>query len=1315
MKSFLKINTTLQELRGAETEDGTKETAVVISPSYLASGKDIMKKGNDFYAIGNPETGMWSFKEFDAYSIIDQQLYKFAEEHYKEDGFGILRDKVGRRVILRTLDNSKTGQLKIFKDWLHQLGKNHNFKSLDEDLTYLSDVVTIDQYRSKRLSYDLLDGSIENYDIMMSTLYDQKNRDMIEWSIGSILAGWKETKKNDHLVVLYGKPGSGKSTVLDIIEEIFEDYWSPINIDDIVNPSRQFSKAALKDNPLVAIQDDGSLKRIDTDDMNKIASHSMIEINEKGKGQYNIIPRAICFVATNDLVDLSDSRNGMNRRLLDVYPSGNKIKPRTKYYQIKSNIKFEIPAIAKHCLDVYHSLGSEYYSDYEPEEMQIKTNYIKNFMIDRLLELKQNDPISRGNLYRWYKEYCDEQGFKYVINSIQLGEQILAYGYYDHFYDMKRIGDKVARATFEGLRVDKLGIDIHQTSYQKNEEESNSGWIKFNCTKSLFDDIEKEDLAQYEFESQTGVYLKHKWADCKTKLKDLDTSKVHYDLVPENMIILDFDIRGEDGEKSLSRNLEEANKWPKTYAELSKSGEGIHLTYFYSGDPKLLSSVYDVNVEVKHCSKSGGPWALRRKVTKCNDIPIATISSGLPLRGEDKKMIDFEKGLKSERAIRALIQKNLNKEIHDGTKPSIDFIYKILEDAYSSGLVYNVIDLYEPILKFAMHSTNHKDYCCRMVAKMYFKSEEQKENIEAYKDPALYFFDLEVFMNVMVLCYKKEWYKKIIPLINPTATMLEELFKKKMIGFNNLRYDNYIAWLRINGGTNQALYELSQRIINAKSRNELKLNWEAKHLSYTDVFDFAAATHKQSLKKFEIEMGTHHQELGIPWDQPVPESLWQIVADYCCNDVQATEDTFHYLKEDWIARQMLAAIAGMTVNDTTNALTTKLIFEDNKNPQSEFIYTDLSTIFPGYKFENGVSTYRGEEVGEGGYVWANPGIYYKVKTFDVASMHPHSAIALQVFGPRYTKKFEELVNARIAIKHGDYETAKKLFDGKLAPYLNDENAKGVADALKTAINSVYGLTSAHFNNAFNDPRNVDNIVAKRGALFMVNLKHEVMDRGGQVVHIKTDSIKVVNPSKELEDFIISYGKQYGYDFEIESEYERICLVNDAVYIAKEKDGNWTATGTEFAVPYVFKTLFSHEPIEFKDTCETKSCATALYIDFNEGLQEGEHNYTFIGKTGLFCPMKPGTGGGELLKEKTDLQKSKTKEDGSIYAYVNGAKGFRWMESEMVSKLHKENDVDLTYYAKMVDDAKDHINEFGNFDEFISGVKPLDIHSQEPTY
>ena len=44
-----------------------------------------------------------------------------------------------------------------------------------------------------------------------------------------------------------------------------------------------------------------------------------------------------------------------------------------------------------------------------------------------------------------------------------------------------------------------------------------------------------------------------------------------------------------------------------------------------------------------------------------------------------------------------LLVRNIRKEIHPGTKPSVDFIHKILEDAYDSGLGYDVFEIYERI------------------------------------------------------------------------------------------------------------------------------------------------------------------------------------------------------------------------------------------------------------------------------------------------------------------------------------------------------------------------------------------------------------------------------------------------------------------------------------------------------------------------------------------------------------------------------------------------------------------------------------------
>jgi hypothetical protein len=478
-----------------------------------------------------------------------------------------------------------------------------------------------------------------------------------------------------------------------------------------------------------------------------------------------------------------------------------------------------------------------------------------------------------------------------------------------------------------------------------------------------------------------------------------------------------------------------------------------------------------------------------------------------------------------------------------------------------------------------------------------------------------------------------------------------------------------------------------------------------------------------------------------------------------------------------LAREILADLAGGSVNDTTNTLTGKIIFGNNKTPQDAFNYRFLGDEpegdsftyveatkyalgeikkpkgkpwFPGYKFEYGVSTYRGEKIGEGGKVYADPGMYSNIDTEDVTSMHPHSIYNEMLFGEEYTKRFYSLVETRVAIKHEDYDKARTIFDGKLAKYLDDPKYAGaISSALKIAINSVYGLTSASFDNKFRDKRNKDNIVAKRGALMMTDLRYAVEEQGYHVVHIKTDSIKVENADSKIIKFIRRFGEAYGYTFETEARYSKFCLVNDAVYIAKESggkhDGQWTATGTQFQVPYVFKTLFSKEPILFEDLCESKSIkeGTAMFLDMNENYPDisdfereldlmnqiskatesqdkdkyeklvaryekmyGEyietrreeliseiakgHNYIFVGKNGRFCPIMPGYGGGWLVREK----------DGK-YSAVTGTKGFRWMESENVKLLDKERYIDRTYYNILVDKAVETITKYGDFEWFIS--------------
>jgi hypothetical protein len=779
-------------------------------------------------------------------------------------------------------------------------------------------------------------------------------------------------------------------------------------------------------------------------------------------------------------------------------------------------------------------------------------------------------------------------------------------------------------------------------------------------------------------------------------------------------------------------------------------------------------------------------------------LPIATISSGLPLKGEDK-LINWD-GIKNEKMLRNMIKRNLNKEYHAATAPSINYIHALLEDAYARGIGYDVSDMKNAIIAFAAGSTNQADKCLKMVADMKFKSEEANLPVES-KEETLIFYDVEVFPNLLLVNWKARGKgKPVVRMINPKPHDIEELVRFNLVGFNNRSYDNHILYARMLGYDNKQIYELSQRLINKDKAIQRKAKFgEAFNLSYADIYDFSAT--KQSLKKWEIELGIHHQELGLPWDQPVPEELWPKVAEYCDNDVLATEALFDHLSADWTARQILADLAGMTVNDTTNTLTGRIIFGNNKKPQSQFNWRDLALpvntlspeiheflkeafpdmmaqrhgpansllpYFPGYKYEFGKSTYKGVEVGEGGRVFSTPGIYVDVALLDITSMHPHSAMAEALFGPKFTRRFREIVYGRVHIKHEAWDEVNKILDGKLTPYIQkvisgEMSSDDLANALKIAINSVYGLTAAKFETLFKDPRNDDNIVAKRGALFMVDLQEEVEKRGFTVAHIKTDSIKIPQATREIIDFVMDFGKKYGYFFEHEATYDRMCLVNDAVYIARYKDvewcekaygyvpskqkknaGKWTATGTQFQVPYVFKKLFSKEPIEFEDLCETKEVKnSAIYLDMNESLpdvstfeneyaaldkkyrddeglypmditlrmeelkQEIEkgHNYHFVGRVGAFCPIKSGCGGGDLVRTAVD------KNGDTKYDSVTGAKGYRWLEAEMVKELGKADDIDRSYYDELVHAAihgsgtgknrKPGIADFGDFEMFIS--------------
>lgn len=1305
-----------------------KQNAIIFKPSWLNNydSKDVMVRGHEIKSFYNEEKGLWEKENVKSgfIKLVDKELKKEAEIFNQKE------NSSNERVVISSLYEYDSKEVEVYDKWLNHFPDNA-MPVFDSKIIFDDTKVTKDMHATFKLDYHPQEGSIDNWNEFLHGIFpEEEEAEKIEWMIGALAKG--ETTKDDfqYLFVLKGSPGTGKSSVLNFITDVlFPGYSSKFDIEKVVDSYDKFNLTQFKENPLIAIDHDGDLSKITkNDDINKICSHNDITINEKGIKAYTLHrPISLMIVCTNGDIDLGID-SGMLRRLIEVTPCNAAPFENAYFNALLGRCVFERAAIVQHCIDVYNKLGLKHYKNLSKNKTRVMSNnLVYQFVNEHRIEYITNDFCRRPEEYQ---KYLNMLKMELHISEPEK-ESVGKHRYFNE--EFGKYWDKFVADTFiNGERVTLMlrGFKRNMLLQEEQPKEPKAmdipDWLQLNSTKSILDEELKDCPAQYANKDEQPTA---KWDNVKTTLKDIDTSKLHYVRPIDNLICIDFDIKV-DGKKNREANIKAAinGGWPKTYAEYSKSGAGLHLSYYYDGDLDILANTAeDKDIEIKVYR---GKSSLRRALTGCNDIPIAHLSD-LPFKKEKKQMIDFN-GIKDEMHLRNLINKALRKEIDSitSTHQCVSYIQKVLDDAVASGLKFNLEDMKPTIVSFAMSSTNQATACLQMVNKMIFKTtDEIPEGIEGIcnDESDIIFYDVEVFKNVFICCWKLIGEgNPMHRMINPPRHDVAELYNSyKLVGFNNRSYDNHIlfAWAE-EGYDNMQLFRLSQRLVKDKNNSERLKTGAAYNLSYTDIMDYYNITEKmKSLKKWEVELGINHVENEYPWDEPLDESHWEEVTDYCCNDVLATEAVWNATQTEFAVRKMLARLAGgkATVNWSTNKLIETIIFGGDKHPQDSFNYRNLAEPcegqphFPGYSYKYNdeikrfESTYKGMVTGEGGLVYARPGMYRNVALLDVASMHPSSIIAENLFGDEYTQRYKEIKESRLCVKHKDIEGLKNKLNGVVYDiivndHIPEEEFGNLAHALKIVINSVYGLTSATFDTKFRDPRNVDNIVAKRGALFMVDLKEYVESLGYTVAHIKTDSIKIPDCDENIISKVMEFGKKYGYNFELEAIYDRMCLVNNAVYIAKykEKDGHpcdeWTATGAQFQIPYTFKTLFSGEAIDFKtDLCEIKNVTgdAKMYLDINEDLGPDEHNYVFVGKVGKFTPVKPGYSAGTLYRysNKNGVDK---------YDAISGTKGYRFLLSTDLSSNDNFMDmIDYSYFDDYVIKAREEMAKFGDVERFIN--------------
>jgi hypothetical protein len=288
--------------------------------------KDLMIRGGDFYAIWDERYGRWSQDQDDVVDLIDAAMEEFRESNQALHDATILY-----------MCNGDSGMIDKWHKYC-QKQMIDNFHNLDEKLTFANSEPKREDYASKRLPYAIEESDISAWDELVGTLYSEEERRKIEWAIGAVVSG--DSKTIQKFLVFYGSAGTGKSTILNIIQELFDGYCTVFDAKALGSSTDAFALEPFKNNPLVAIQHDGDLSRIeDNTRLNSLVSHEVMTVNEKYTKLYATRFNSMLFMGTNKPVRITDSKSGVIRRLIDISPTEKKI-PFTRIQQLMKKIHF---------------------------------------------------------------------------------------------------------------------------------------------------------------------------------------------------------------------------------------------------------------------------------------------------------------------------------------------------------------------------------------------------------------------------------------------------------------------------------------------------------------------------------------------------------------------------------------------------------------------------------------------------------------------------------------------------------------------------------------------------------------------------------------------------------------------------------------------------------------------------------------------------------------------------------------------------------------------------------------------------------------
>ena len=199
----------------------SKTKIEIIADPKVRGYHDLLVKGGAFYAVYDERTGLWSQNLQVLSELIDNDIDKFMETYQAPDGV---------EVIPQYMQSISNGAWNRYMSSLKNLADSK--QTLNQRMIFDGETPKREDYATVQLPYRIQKGPIDAYDELMGTLYAPAEREKLEWAIGALIDG-KDISKIQKLFVIYGDPGTGKSTVLTIMERLFPGYIAYFSAEEL--------------------------------------------------------------------------------------------------------------------------------------------------------------------------------------------------------------------------------------------------------------------------------------------------------------------------------------------------------------------------------------------------------------------------------------------------------------------------------------------------------------------------------------------------------------------------------------------------------------------------------------------------------------------------------------------------------------------------------------------------------------------------------------------------------------------------------------------------------------------------------------------------------------------------------------------------------------------------------------------------------------------------------------------------------------------------------------------------------------------------